>query len=95
MDYKGGDLFPSARPSTYKFKSYSRLLMHYSGFLIDNDNSAHYYLHPEQWAESANSNVTTLNKLLTKLDRLSPDLALTIDGHSTNVNTTFFSYQFN
>eukprot|EP00026_Physarum_polycephalum_P009893 Phypoly_transcript_10030.p1 GENE.Phypoly_transcript_10030~~Phypoly_transcript_10030.p1 ORF type:complete len:163 (+),score=12.50 Phypoly_transcript_10030:2-490(+) len=69
MDYKGGDLLPTTRPSTYKFNCFPRLVMHYSGFLLDHDNSAHYYLHTEHWPESGNSIITTLNKLLTKLPR--------------------------
>ena len=92
MDYKAGDLLPTVRPSTYKYNCYSRLVMYYSGFLVDNDSSAYYYLHTEHWAESANSVITTLNKVLTKLDRLQPDLVLTLDGHSTNMNNTFLSY---
>ena len=90
MDYKAGDCLPAIHPSTYEYNCLPRLILHYSGFFVDNNNSAHYFCHTEHWSESGNSICTTLHKLLTNLETLSPDLALTIDGHTTNRNKTFF-----
>eukprot|EP00026_Physarum_polycephalum_P002492 Phypoly_transcript_02499.p1 GENE.Phypoly_transcript_02499~~Phypoly_transcript_02499.p1 ORF type:complete len:314 (-),score=38.89 Phypoly_transcript_02499:979-1920(-) len=91
-DYKGGDPVPACHPSTFEYSRFPCLVLHYSGFLIDNTNAPYYYIHTEHWTESANTVVTTLHKLLTSQSSLPPDLVLGVDGHSTNMNATLYAY---
>jgi hypothetical protein len=94
IDYKTGDSLPAIHSTTYEYSHFPRLIMHYLGFFIDNSNTSHYYLHTEHWTESVNTIITTLNKLLTKLSTLQPDLVLTTDGHLTNRNNSFMWYLY-
>lgn len=95
MDYKGGDPLPAIHPTTFEYSRHPRLVMHYSGFFIDNTKQAKYYLHPEMWPESSNTVITTLNSCLTSLPKLYTDLVLGVDGHSTNINKYVCAYHKN
>jgi hypothetical protein len=92
MDYKGGDPVPARHPSTYEFSSIPRLVIHYAGLLNDNTGELFYKIHTEHWPESANTVITSLNRVLTGIAILQPDLVLHVDGHSTNMNRTVYGY---
>jgi len=85
-DYKGSLELPKLVGGTSK-KLFDQklLLVHYSGFLIDNYKEYYYYIHPEQWTESANTVISTLYLLLSEQTRIPPELKLIFDRHSTNL----------
>jgi hypothetical protein len=93
-DYKRGDPIPTKHPTIFELSSLPRLIVHYSGFLVDNTQRPYYFLHPEHWPESGNSVVTTLHNLLTQLPNLPPALILGFDSHTTNHCSTVLAYPY-
>jgi hypothetical protein len=86
-DYKGGLELPKAKGVvSEQFSNKQQLVVHYSGFLIDNFRRYYYFLHPELWPESANTVISTLYLLLSQQARIPPELKLIFDRHSTNHN---------